>query len=192
MRSPWTGAVAGVVLLAAMFGFVVGLPEAVGEDPESAAELPVLPDELPGGLVPLDELDVVSDPALIVDQAEYGADRISELFGAEAETRVYGREEPQAVLSLTVIDREAGMFLPEGPPYDPALIGQETPNFEMVEVDGAVCTILYGTPEQAAQTGGAPIQVDCQLGQDGQTLYGIANGLAAEEVVEILHALAED
>lgn len=185
MRSSLTGAMTGVVVLAALVGFAVGLPEAVGDDEGATGPSPseLLPDELADGLLPISERD---DPnaGLYAEQEKYGADRLTEVFGGEVATRLYS--DGQVSVTLTVAEGEPGLFIPFGPPYDAELAGQEAPTYDLVEADDAICWVYSGAAEQQAQTGGVPLQVECQRGYQGLTIDAISTGLTAEQTVAAL------
>ncbi len=183
------GTVAGVLALAAVVGFGVGLPELTesaadeteAEERTPAAEL--LPDQLPGGLMPIG--DVAPENAEMVAGFETFADeRIADVFGADAAVRHYGSADRMQAASLTIIDLEPGLFQPAGPPQDPELLGVEVADKELQRIGDATCWIIWGSPEQA-QTG-QPVAVDCQQGADGRTFDLYTIGMSPEATAEAL------
>lgn len=190
------GLVGGLVVLALLVVFAVLLPQATG-GPES------LPDTLPGGLTAVDDVDDVpeAERAQAEDFAERqrgindsGAEELEELFGAPAKVRSYYDQENDRQVTVTVVDTEAGPFLPNGPPFDASYLDLERNVSELVKSGDGVCALYYQeavpegqeiTPDQEE-----PQAIQCQVGANGATYQLYGRGLDAEEAVEILDGLA--
>lgn len=212
------GAVTGVVLLAGVVGFGVGLPELVGDDAESAssADLPRLPDRLDDRMVALsavtpeqakaDTPEAVGQMEEFVARAEASEqdaeERLAELYGA-ATVRGYldvpatTAGDPNArpaQLAVTVVPGEPGLLIPNGP----FQIDQSGAHYELQEIDGHRCSVVWSDsvdPATGAPTGEevdpSSYQVECRAERDGLTYDVFSSGLSPEEVVGYLDHVLE-
>ena len=145
LRSTIVGAATGVVLLAGVFGFAVGLPEVTGDEPEATddgteqggnskpvAEL--LPESLLNqALVRFKDLD--PRYVAVADEFEtYGAEKLTEAFGTDVATAVYVTPGLDAQAIVTLYDGESGLFLQDGPPEPPAMSGGQRPIADVVRI----------------------------------------------------------
>lgn len=213
-RTTLLAAAGGLVLLVAMFGFAVGLPElADDEGSSSSAELDLLPDTLPGELVSLLSPDL---PPEVVEQSggaeqltsvvDSASANVAELFGEPAAFGIYGRVDGSALLTITVGPGEPGLFVPDGAPVSAEVQGAARSNLEVTRVGDAVCSTLFSQPIQAGQPVDPeelPGRVHCQLpSSEGASdeasglLYDVTGqGLSVEatvEAAEAVRALQED
>ncbi|MFC5728954.1 MULTISPECIES: hypothetical protein [Nocardioides] len=212
------GAVFGVVLLAGVVGFGVGLPELVGDSAESAssADLPELPDALDDRMVavsavtpeqvgvttPQDEagLDQVTEAAA-ENETEAGA-ALAEQYGA-ATVRAYidiagmtggdGQTAP-AHVAVTVVPGEMGLVIPNGP----FAIDQSGSHYELREIDGHRCAVAWR--EEVDQMTGEPTgaevpasayQAECRAERDGVAYDVFSTGLEPEKLAGYLDRVLE-
>ncbi|HYG94496.1 MAG TPA: hypothetical protein VD859_13020 [Nocardioides sp.] len=200
ISSPVAGAVAGVVVLAGVVGFAVGLPELSGEassEPSGTeqAELPELPDELPGEIVAADVV-VPEQAEAIVERDESAAAEIESLYDTEASVRTYFRESRQSPvqLSVTVAQGEPGLLVPGGPPFDPELEGMARDYYELQRVGDVQCSVQWSQPVPLGEEPDeavAPAFVECQGGIDGLVYDVFARGATVEEAVGIIDHIDE-
>lgn len=210
-RTTVVSALLGVVLLGGVFVFTVLVPE-LGDDPASspssdepsAGAGPVdLPDALPGDLEAIDlgtlptQLAQSFPPADDLREQEASiADGFQDVFGVPGAFRLYAATDGTALAQVTVLDRAPGLFAPDTPPIDPAVLGLARASSELVKVDDAVCSISYGDGSevpagQPVDPAQAPQAVRCQLGAGERTYEATTQGLTADETVELLHGLAD-
>ncbi|WP_148613648.1 hypothetical protein [Nocardioides rubriscoriae] len=217
-RTTVVSALLGVVLLGGVVVFTVLVPK-LGDDPQSssgsssesstggAGATPAgpidLPDELPGMLVAADLGTLPpqlaqSFPAAadLMKQEDSIAEGLQKVFGVPGAFRLYAATDASAVAQLTVLDRAPGLFTPDTPPIDPAVIGLARASSELVKVDDAVCSVNYGDNSQVPA--GQPIDpaqqpqaVRCQLGAGERTYEATTQGLTVDATVELLHGLAD-
>lgn len=216
------GAVTGVVLLAGVVGFGVGLPEVVGDGGTTAsADLPELPDRLDdrmvalsavtpeqvGATTPQDEAGIgqVTEAAAKGDAAAGSA--LAEQYGA-ATVRAYvdvsamtggGAQTPPAQVAVTVVPGDAGLVIPNGP----FAIDQSGSHYELREVDGHRCALAWRDevdPMTGAPTGAevpaSAYQAECRAERDGVAYDVFSTGLDPEELAgyldRVLELTAED
>ncbi|WP_232678298.1 hypothetical protein [Nocardioides sp. R-C-SC26] len=200
-RTAVTGIAAGVLLLGGLGGFAIGLPEWIddGGSTTSAAIPTELPDVLPGGLVASDsgklpaEMATEEDIARIAEVRESAAEGLSGLFEGDAIIRSYASVDRAKAGFVMVVAVEPGLFVPQGPPVDPAISGMARDAFELIRIDDAICDLNWGQPVPAGQPideAAEPAAVRCQLGANGATYEANFIGVPAETVVEILHTIA--
>lgn len=202
---PLVGLALGVVLLALMAAFAIGLPKAVGsgdEEGEGAAAEPVsLPDELAGGFVAERDPDVPApqgaDPATYADTRAKLEDSattlMSDLYDADVAVKGYRTVDGSKSISITVADVPAGLFEPLGPPVAPEIFELERSNYELKTVDGAICAVSWTNPlpaGQAVDPAEVPASVNCQLGDDDRAYQIFGVGLTAVEAVTVLREVA--
>lgn len=196
-------AVLGVVLLAGVVAFTVGLNAADDTEPassETAAGAIDLPDSLSNGMVAVDlgtlpeeltaQLGSVDElPA----QEAAVAEGLARVFGVPGEFRVYAAEDATALANVTVLDKAPGLFTPDTLPIDPSVIGVTRAQSELVDVDGATCSVAWPAevPEgQEIDPTVTPQAVRCQLGAGERTYEITAQGLTVDDSVAVLKALA--
>ncbi|MDE0776257.1 MAG: hypothetical protein OSB43_08290, partial [Nocardioides sp.] len=155
-RTALLAAASGVVLLAAVVGFAVGLPEVAGaeggEGPGVEALAP-LPESLPGDLVSLTSPEM---PAEIVEQSggaealadivDSGAANVAELYGEPSAFGIYGRTDGSVLVTVTVGPGEPGLFVPDGTPISPEVQGVARSTLDFVQTDDGVCSVIYAQP----------------------------------------------
>ena len=210
-RTPVLSAIAGLVLLGGMVAFTVVVPRLGDESgsattPASGASAgdPIdLPDELPGGLTAIDLGTLPDDlasnfPAAddLRKQEASIADGLQEVFDAPGAFRLYATSDASALAQVTVLDKAPGLFAPDTPPIDPAVLGVTRASSELVAVDGAVCSISYGEGSdvpagQQVDPAQQPQTVRCQLGAGERTYEGTTRGLTAAATVDLLQGLAD-
>ncbi|NPC98544.1 hypothetical protein [Nocardioides sp. zg-DK7169] len=188
------GIVLGAIVLGLLAVLAVVLPKLTSE------ETLELPETLPGGFTAVDvardgddaALPQGADPELQGKLFAASAEQLEELYDTPAAVRMYSGENGTQQLRVVAIDATPGPFLPDGPPYDAELVGAERLSSELVKVDGAVCNVLWAQ----AVTGGAeipegdPVFVRCQLSDSEDTWQIEAEGVPAEQAVEVLQDLA--
>ncbi len=190
-RARVIGALGGLVLLGLMVLFAVGLPRWEGEgaqasphsDDASAPAGPTgsieLPETLPGGFVALDSDQIpaalssrLPDAGTITSGLKRTAGDLADLFGAPAQIRAYVNPTTQTFATVTVLDDDPGLFVPEGPPADPADTRPKT--YDLVRVGDAVCAQYLGQPTdaQGQPVAGDPVprRAHCQVGTRGRTV----------------------
>ena len=215
-RSTIVGVVAGVLLLGGAVGFAVGLPEAVGEGAEARPSVPTLPDRLDDRMVALsavtaeeaqattpeaiEQIEAFTTEALATERE--GREHLAELYG-DAEVRTYldvpatlaadQRSRP-AQIAVTVVPGEAGLLIPSGPME----IDQPGTHYELSELDGHQCSIVWN--EQIDPTTGqiaseepdpASYRVECRTERDGLTYDVYTTGLEPEEATAYLDLVLE-
>lgn len=209
-RTTVLAAVGGLLLLALLVGFAVGLPELAGskesgEPGESggapAGELAPLPETLPGGLVSLLGPDM---PPEVVAQSG-GVERmqevvtsatanLAEVFGEPTAFGIYGKPDGSALLTLAVGPGEPGLFVPDGAPVSAEVQQAARANLELVEVGDTVCSVVYaqaiptGQPVDPAEQ---PGRVHCSLADAGLLYDVTAQGIGVEETVAAAEAVRD-
>jgi hypothetical protein len=216
-RSSLTGAAAGVVLLAGVVGFGVGLPEVVGgPDASASADLPTLPDRLDDRFVALSAVtpelggaqtaEEISQMEAFADQAAKSEadanERLRDLYG-DVTLRSYldvpatTAAEPQgrpAQFAVTVVEGDAGLVIPSGP----FQIDQQGTHYELKEMAGHTCSVIWSDPidpttgvPTGAEPTGASYQVECRAERDGLTYDLYSSGLTPDEATHYLDLVLE-
>ncbi|CAN5387662.1 hypothetical protein BH09ACT12_BH09ACT12_31160 [soil metagenome] len=206
-RTPLLAAVAGVVLLALVFAFAVGLPEADDEESAAAADPVVetlvdLPDSLPGDLVALTSPEMPDDlveqtggAEKIAEITASAAENVADIFGGPADFGLYGKVDGSALLTVTVAPGEPGLFVPDGAPVSADVQGVERSDLEIVRVGDAVCSVLYTQAVASGQTvdpDEQPARVHCQLGSSGLLYDVTGQGLSVESTVAAGEAVLQN
>ncbi|MBM9461106.1 hypothetical protein JK386_14485 [Nocardioides sp. zg-536] len=207
-RSTAAGIITGIVLLAVVVGFAVGLPEATG-----GKDLPKLPDRLDSRFVALSAVTPEDGGATSSAGAEQikafaasaqasekkARKRLGELYG-EAEVRSYldlpatvaGNPQARpAQFSVTVVPGDAGLVIPSGPfEIDGAQTGA---HYELTEIDGYLCSKLWSDPVDpmtglptGLEPSGDSYQVECRAERGGLTYDIYSSGLDPEETAHYL------
>ena len=199
LRSTLAGAATGAVLLGAVFGFAVGLPEWTGDEANADADqakadtTPVadlLPDTLlHGGLVPLST--VKPDLKTIADKVEtYGGDKLTDAFGTDVAVGIYVTPDLQAQVALTIYDGESGLFLQQGPPVPPEASANSQTESDVLRVGDAVCIGQWQAGAEAKHQ--PPFQVQCQRVVDGRTInVYAAPGITPQQAADVIDDVAQ-
>jgi hypothetical protein len=201
LRSTIVGAASGVVLLAGVVGFAVGLPEIVDDESEAQAQdsetavasgtpaADLLPDELlDGALVRFHDLDPKFSE--MFDEVEsYGGEKLTDAFGVDTAVAIYTTPRQDATVALTIYDGESGLFLQTGPPVPPAMTANSQTTGEVVKQGESVCFAQWQT--QAKAQDAPPFQVQCQRVVAGRTInVYAAPGLTVEQTADIVDDVA--
>ncbi|MDO9457356.1 hypothetical protein [Nocardioides sp.] len=203
--------VLGVVLLGGLFVFTVVVPD-LGDDPEPAAGTPSesasapaqgpidLPDKLSSGLVAVDLGNLpdqlaqqFGDLEALKKQEGSIADGLEQVFGVPGAFRVYAAEDGSAIAQMTALDKAPGLFTPDALPIDPEVLGVARAASELVEVEGATCSLNWGEEVPAGQAidpAQDPQAIRCQLGAGERTYELTAQGLPLVDAVGVLKDLA--
>lgn len=196
LRSTLVGAALGVVLLAGVFGFAVGLPEVEGDGIEAPADdegqkvddVPVaelLPETLLDGAL-VRYHDVPSDLAALFEEVEgYSTEVLTEAFGKDTAVGIYTTSQQQLRVGVTIYDGESGLFLQAGPPVPPELSANQDTVGEYSRQGASVCFGQWQTQSREQDT--PPFQVQCQQVVAGRTVnvYG-GPGISVEQVADIV------
>ncbi|WP_028655611.1 hypothetical protein [Nocardioides sp. J54] len=215
-RSTYAGVATGAVLLAGAVGFGVGLPKVVEDSSYSAGDLPALPDKIDDRFVALSTVtaeqagatgDQASQFETVAENAAEGdakaSSNLSSIYDA-AVTRSYidvkalgqiaQTQARPAQFAITVVPGDAGLVMPSGP----FQIEQQGTHYELKEVDGRRCSVIYSDaidPTTGAPTGEEPpaagYQVECRAEQDGLTYDIYGSGLTPDEVLHYLDLVLE-
>lgn len=209
-RAALLAAGGGVVLLALVVGFAVGLPE-ISDDHAAADEatssgprietLVALPETLPQGLVSLTSPEMPADLVAQTGGAEKiaeiiasASDNVADLFGGPADFGLYGKLDGSALLTVTVAPGEPGLFLPDGAPISAEVQGVPRSDLEVVRIDDAVCSVLYSqpvAPGQPVDPEEQPARIHCQLGSSGLLYDVTGQGLSVAETLEAADAVRQ-
>ena len=130
--------------------------------------------------------------ALRKQEAAVG-DTLESLFDDPGAFRLYAAADGSALVTVTVLDSPPGLFAPDAPPIAADLLGVERPGVELVDIDGAVCSVNWGeeVPQgQPIDPAQVPQIVRCQLGAGDRTFEISAQGMPGEQAVALLKGLA--
>ncbi|KAA1428357.1 hypothetical protein [Nocardioides antri] len=197
LRSTLVGAASGILLLAGVFGFAVGLPEVEGDEidaPAEAEEQEEADDTPVGELLPATLLDgalvrysdVQSEYAALFDEVEgYGADTLTEAFGEDTAVGVYTTSDEQVRVAVTIYAGGSGLFLQTGPPVPPELSANNESVGEYSRQGESVCFGQWQT--QAFEQKAPPFQAQCQREVAGRTInvYAVP-GITVEQTADIV------
>ena len=211
VSSTLVSALVGVLLLGAVFVFTVVVPKigddeaaASGETTAEAEQAPALepvalPDALPPNLVAVDSGALPAavgaqfgDVSGLREQEDSIGAGLESLFGDTGAFRLYAADDGSALVSITVLDRAPGLYVPEAPPVDPATLGLERSAVEMVEADGAVCSLNWGEEVPAGQPidpAALPGAIRCQRGEGERTFEISAQGITLDATIAVLDAV---
>jgi hypothetical protein len=190
-RTTIAAIVVGVLVLATVAGFAIGLPKLVGEGGQSAADVAgTLPDEvLDGRLVRVEELDP-EGPERIAEMQDFAAERFGEVFDTDAAVQIYAAEDQSAVAEVVVVAGDAGFFkgaLPDDPDtVDPASGWEELATYGEV-----ICYNVWGPEQQTMANDGKPLTVYCQREADGLTYDIRSGGLSPEDTSAALDEIVD-
>ena len=142
-----------------------------------------LPDTLPGGLR-------ADDSSELVDSAEASLEDVLE---TAVTVRSYRAADDERVVTLTVVDQEAGPFAPSGPQAEADLLGLARAPYELVRDGDVVCDLAWTATVPAGEPlpKGDPIGMKCQLGAHGRTYWLSGRGLSLDDAVEILESVSD-
>lgn len=197
LRTTIVGAASGVVLLAGVFGFAVGLPEVVddGMEPVADTESDEGTDGRPATeLLPATLLDGALqrypeiDPQYteMVNQVEvYGGERLTEAFGTDTAVALYTTPDIRTQVAVTIYDGESGLFLQQGPPVPREVAANSQTYSDFLQQGDSVCIGQWQV--QALEQEAPPFQVQCQRTVAGRTVnVYAAPGLTVEQTADIV------
>jgi len=200
LRSTIVGAVSGVVLLAGVFGFAVGLPEVVGDDDthadkeqkDDAVSTPaadLLPDTLLDGALQRYP-DIDPQYAEMAGQVEtYSGEKLTEAFGTDSAVALYTTPDIQTQVAVTIYGGESGLFLQQGPPVPPEMAANSQTYSDVMSEGDSVCIAQWSA--QSYQQDGPPFQAQCQRVVAGITInVYAAPGLTVKQTAEIVEDVA--
>lgn len=200
LRSTIVGAASGVVLLAGVVGFAVGLPEITGDEPdvEAATEADAGDDRPVAELLPATILDGALqrysdiDPkyAETADEVEvYSGEKLTDVFGSDAAVALYTTPQLELQVAVTVYDGESGLFLQQGPPIPPEMAAGSQTVGDVVREGNSVCIAQWEA--QAFAQEGPPFQAQCQRVVAGRTINVYASpGLTVAQTAELVDDVA--
>lgn len=214
-RSTYVGVVAGVLLLAGVVGFGVGLPHVVGDDQAATPHLPKLPDALSSDVKALsavtatdakaktdqDRKDIAAFAKRVAASDKKAASHLASMYD-EATVRSYislASMDPQKsqgvrTLGVTVVPGDAGMVIPRGP-FE---IEGQGAHYTLKRINGHRCAVSWS--EQVDPTTGQPAsgadnsasyQVECRAARDGLAYSVFANGFDEKQVAGFLDEVLE-
>lgn len=209
-RSTVAGLAAGVLLLAGVVGFGVGLPEVVDSDSGSAVELPKLPDELGDDVKALsavtpqdakaqteqDAADIEDFTQQVAKSDAKSASHLASLYD-DATVRSYvslasmdtQTSDGLKTLGVSVVPGAAGLVIPRGP-FE---IEGQGAHYKLEKIDGHQCAVSWS--EQVDPSTGQPVQggdatasyqVECRTDRDGLTYSVFGNGFDGEQIAGFL------
>jgi hypothetical protein len=214
-RSTVAGVAGGVLLLAGVVGFGVGLPEVIeGEAGHAAsAELPKLPDALSDDVKALSAVTPEDAKAQTEEDREQieaftqqveksdaeAASHLASLYD-DATVRSYvslASMDPEKssglkTLGVSVVPGEAGMVIPRGP-FE---IEGQGAHYKLQKIDGHQCAVSWseqidpatGQPAEG-QDSSASYQVECRADRDGLAYSVFGNGFDEKQIAGFLDEL---
>lgn len=196
-RSTAAGITSGVLLLAGVVGFGVGVPEVTGSSSSSSAAVPDLPDGIEGytalDAVPAEAAQQLgADPATSAEQDVNADKALTEEYG-DASVRYYvdleGVEQAAVTgalgrFSLTVVPGEDDVLPIFGGPY-------ESETYEMRTIDGHRCAVAWNPPADGSEPTALDYQVECRQAVDGLVYDILAQSIAPDEVAALLTEATE-
>lgn len=197
LRSTIVGAASGVLLLAGVVGFAVGLPEVVDDDIEPTGDTAgqdstdgrpaadLLPETLlDGALQRYPDIDPQYDE--MANQVEtYSGEKLTEAFGTDTAVALYTTADIRTQVALTIYDGESGLFLQQGPPVPPEMAANSQTYSDFLQEGDSVCIGQWQV--QAREQEAPPFQVQCQRVVAGRTInVYAAPGLTVEQTAEIV------
>ena len=193
-RSTQAGIATGVVLLAAVAGFGIGVPKATGS---ASASTPDLPDEIAGytalATLPSEQAEALGITSEAAAEQDTDAEaNLSEQYG-DASVRYYIDAEDAANVqttggfgrfSIVVIPAEDAALPMFGGPY-------ESDAYELRTIDGHRCSIAWQPSADGAEPDAYAYQVQCRTVVDG-LLYDIySSSIAPDDVAALLTEVTE-
>ncbi|QYJ03797.1 hypothetical protein KUV85_15935 [Nocardioides panacisoli] len=192
--SPVLALVAGLVLLAGMVGFAVGLPAVADDEAGGSVPADPFPDRVLGGdLVVYDGLEQLPEGAQVTpeqiteqldEQNEYAADKLGEVFETDVAVTTYLATDLSAQAEASISAGEPGTFR-LGLPVDPDE-PHGGPWYDVVRQGETACYVAWSSDDQAAAADAVPSAVHCQRGDDGATYEIRAAGLSVDDTVGVL------
>lgn len=193
LRSTIVGAASGVVLLAGVVGFAVGLPELTDDESDAGADsaqagapaADLLPDQLLGGAL-LRYSAIDPKYTEMAGQVEtYSGEKLTDVFGTDAAVALYSTPDVQTQVAVTIYNGESGLFLQQGPPVPPEMAASSQTISDIVREGDSVCIGQWQS--QAFQQDAPPFQVQCQRVVSGHTVnVYAAPGLTIEQTVDLV------
>ena len=163
-RTALLGVGGGIVALALVGGFAIGLPK-VGDDTSGQASLAALPDTLPEGLTSVEILaqKQVDEAGSQAAQAQQFLDKqgaiqssavaaLKAQYGTDANLRAYQTEDLASQLTIVEIGEAAGPFLPQGPVPDPKTYGYARGAYSLENIGDGICSLAWAQPVPEGQT----------------------------------------
>lgn len=214
-RATVVGIVVGILALAVVVGYSVGLPKAVGgDDGQSSPSLPTLPDRLDASFVamsavtPGDFSFTASQNKAVAkgvgrasaQQDANASKKLSDLYGTPAVVRYYARPKDvltalrtgQAIesVAVTVIATPPGLVLPSGPvTADGATLG----HYDLTKVHGHQCaTVFQGAQPKTPVSPATPASYklsECRGTSGGLTYDVFGTGVSLDQVAGYLDDL---
>ena len=191
------GALLGVLGLATVVVFAVGLPEIT--EPDDAE----LPDSLPGGWVAVD-IATPADGATDTEGSasadsqrkatEYVREVYDEVYDEPVAFRAYTDDDFSKFVVVTVFTSDGGAFGPPNGVADPEALELQRATTELVRRGDVVCVANYqpvGLDEEDTEDSDVPLGVSCQLPTEGRTVQLATNGLDLDDTVELVHEVAD-
>ncbi len=201
LRSTIVGAASGVLLLAGVVGFAVGLPEVTGDEADASGEAGTAVAESgtpPAELIPETLLDgaLVRYPAIdpqmteVAAQVEtFGTDKLTDVFGTGVAVGLYATPDLQVQVAVTIYDGESGLFLQKGPPVPPEMAASQETIGDIVRQGDSVCIAQWQAQTYAQD--GPPFQAQCQRVVAGRTINVYATpGLTIEQTADLVDDVA--
>jgi hypothetical protein len=201
LRSTLTGAATGVILLAGVFGFAVGLPEVTGDEAGSGTDsgagqkadgrpaIDLLPATILDGALQRYP-DINPEFAETAGRVEiYSGDKLTKVFGSDTAVALYSTDKLELQVAVTIFDGEPGLFLQQGPPIPPEMAASSQTIGDVVKQGNSVCIAQWEA--QAFATGGPPFQAQCQRVVGGRTINVYASpGLSVEQTADLVDDVA--
>jgi len=179
----------GILLLALVAGFGIGLPQLDEGGHGGSSDAPLsLPDELPGGYPAADDPAAFADTDLaeqgeqIADQqrssTDYGNSVLGDVLDRPAATRTYVADGSIPVF-VQVFRADGVAFAPQSF-VDPA--SGQGGGTTMERVGAGVCILTYGQ-SMPGDDAAEPMAAQCQVAGDGITVQLHASGVPAADLV---------
>lgn len=187
----------GAVVLGLLVVLAVALPKAQG-----ATGAVDLPRTLPGGWLATDALEaddfpegLQADPDTViasqVASRAFAEESYDGVYEDPTAYRVYTSEDFQALAVVTVFGAGGGSFGATETIVDPESNGLDRGTVELVRHDDAVCVVTYQAAP-AGQDAGDPSGVACQQPAGERTVQLTTQGVALDEVYELLADVADE
>lgn len=202
-RATIAGIVGGLLMLGVVAGFAIGLPKAVGDESESSAPLPTLPDRLgdqvvaisavTSGEMKLSDAQLARVHTVAARQDADGARKLADLYGGDAVVRSYldfGHPDVAAQslpnIAVSVVRTQAGLVFPNGP----LAANLDGTHYNLSKVDGFQCAGSYRDPQPATQmsqaTGVQYGTSECRTEHNGFTYDVYDSGTSVKDTAAYL------